>query len=293
MMSTLISRVAGLAAVAFIAATLAVPEGLCEELGERLQRLEKQELEETTRLQARVERLLARINDPDRKKRRRAVYELAYFHADDPLIIERLLNMLVADNDQELSVEGRINAMHILLETSTDTWSSELIALGQSTLERIKDRYLASAGPQTREYIERLTEHIPSARPAEVQAVEFGVIQERTLETEAFTDVDIFVCPQTAADADTFKAAHSLGRLLAERDFGQVRLREKTQRMGLDFEGANEHTTVIYDAKHPEAKQVALIERAVEEIGGLPPFQARPNPGSASYWYLSVIVCRE
>jgi hypothetical protein len=256
------------------------------ELDERFQRLETQQRIETEELQSQIVTLIERIDADDRDTRRRAVAELV-FYADDSRVIERLLAMLADNGGAALSTEGRINAMYVLLQTAPESWTDPLLERANGVLEILVERHLPSAGPQQRNYIEDLTEHVRRVEAARAPAVGYGVVQERTAKTTSLVDVDVFVCRGT----ESLEPAYELARLLADRDFGRVRLRELTPEMGLDFEGMGGHTTAFFDAKHPEEKEVMRVESAAKEIEGLPPFRAEPNRGAPSYWYLSVFVC--
>jgi len=256
------------------------------ELQERFQRLAEQERTQTDELQSQIATLIDRIDAEDRDTRRRAVAELV-FYADDPRVIDRLLVILADDRDGALSTEGRINAMYVLLQTTPETWDARLLERANGVLEGVAKRHLPSAGPQQRRYIEDLTEHVLSIQAAFAPAVEYGVVQERTADTKAFTDVDVFVCGGT----EDLGPAYALASALADRGFGRVRLRALTPAVRSDLDDIEGKTTAVFDAKHPEEKEVARVESAVEDIRGLPPFRAEPNRGAPSYWYLSVFVC--
>jgi HAMP domain-containing protein len=280
------SRMTAAAALAASLASLVCSVAFAVELDERIQQLQMQEQIEAEEVQSRLAGLIERIDADDRDTRRRAVAELV-FYADDPRAIEQLLARLATEAGRPaLSTEGRINAIYVLLKTTPEAWTAPLLERAGAVLEVLAERDLPTAGPQQRDSIARLEDHIREIEAART-AVDYGVVQERTAETVALTDVDVFVCGQVERP----EQAYTLARLLADRDFGRVRLRELAPDEAPDVELLEGHTTVVFDPKHPEAEEVGRLEAVIQELGDLPPFQAEPNSGAPTYWYLSVFVC--
>lgn len=235
--------------------------------------------------------LITNLEHPSRSVRRRATYLTNVYFADDPQVLARLVDLLEPDRFAELPVQARINAMHLVANAGKKAWELELLERATESIRQIGIAPPDAWAAQQEKYYTALRIRIVvlAAFPSSIWA--FGTVQERDTETKGLTDVDVFVCEDSREDKKIVDQARRLASLVAEREFGRVRLRVWTSDKDTPLDELKPHSTVFFDEKHPEENEVLRVEKALSEVEGLPPFRALPNSGRPSPWYLSVVIC--
>lgn len=238
-----------------------------------------------------VQLLIESISNEQRIVRRRATYLLNVYFSNDTEVISKVLDFIEPDVFNALRTQGRINALHILTNAGDDAWSDALVAAASERIDQIAANPPADWGPKQAEYLQKLRSRIYLLGERTAAVRSFGTVQESDFNTANLTDIDLFVCEASRDNMDLVVQARSLAERLAERKFGRVRLRVWTADSGIPVAELSGHSTLIFDASHPEAKEVGRVEQAFAESSGLPPIRAVPNRGESSSWYLSLIIC--
>ena len=240
--------------------------------------------------------LLVNIQSSERSVRRRATYMANLYFDDSEAMLVDLIALLETDEFQALSLQARINVMHLITDTAESAWTPALADRAREEVTRITTDPPDNWRKKQRTYFAKLEERIASLPSRESAVWFFGTIRERDAETKSLTDIDVFVCINAAEDKEFVAKARDTAIRLVDHEFGRVRLRRWPSK------GATEPTnppvseligfsTVIVDKGHPEDNEVIRVEGAVLGMDGLPPFRQRANEGRTSPWYLSLFLC--
>ncbi len=190
--------------------------------------------------------LITNLEHPSRSVRRRATYLTNVYFADDPQVLARLVDLLEPDRFAKLPVQARINAMHLVAGAGEMAWAPELLERATESIRQIgaapPDGWAAQ---QQEEYYATLRERIIHLTELPSSTWAFGVVQERYAETKGLTDVDVFVCEDSREDNEIVDQAHRWASLLAEREFGRVRLRVWSSDKGTPLDELKPHSTIF------------------------------------------------
>jgi hypothetical protein len=166
--------------------------------------------------------------------------------------------------------EARINSLRFMIETN-------LIAD-----RKIRDGLEA--------YLEREPETVPQFGPAVALAP--GVVIPSTAQTRGFPDYDVFVCDAASGEAADSLANRVVSALGTTARVGEVRRRTWSDYEEVPLETLRNQLTIIVDADHPEASEVAHLRQQLREaVGNSPEIQELDNRGPATGWRISIVAC--
>jgi len=254
--------------------------------------------EETSSADEFLGRLVAGIQDKNRKVRRRATYLMNLYFDGSSSTLMKLLQLLEPKMFAALSPQARINVVHLITESDESAWNASLARKAKEIVASLAKGL--PPGPELSKYFEELSIRVTELPEPSAAVWFFGMIQSHKRETSGQTDVDVFVCQEINSDADysLIELAHKFAEQLANQGFGRVRLQPwSPEEMRQKNEGnpnmsdLTGYTTVYFDKGHPEEKELSRIEKAINKYLGLPPFRALPNNTAPSSWYLSLFIC--
>jgi len=111
--------------------------------------------------------LVKQLDGAGADERRSAVATLIRDYRNSKLAIGQILALYAPDRPQQLSGNGRVNALTFLAATNPDAWSRELVATGREVVSRVGE---AGYGPDTRAALDRLTVALDAAGSARTTA---------------------------------------------------------------------------------------------------------------------------
>lgn len=119
-----------------------------------------------------------------------------------------------------------------------------------------------------------------------------GVVVPSTEQTVGFTDFIVFVCEaaweNTAAKTT---ATAVIDALSATGQVGQVALKRWSLYDEIPLARLKNRLTVVVDTGHAEARELPRLKRLLASIDNAPKIQVIDNPGTASPWLISLVVC--
>jgi len=107
--------------------------------------------------------LVQQINSSEKPERLSAVKLLTDEYIDNAVMIGLILDLFAEPQIEELSVNGRINALFILNATAQEVWTTALRQNAESAIALMEERHsqgTAAIGPQTHAKVEKLKKHL-------------------------------------------------------------------------------------------------------------------------------------
>lgn len=217
--------------------------------------------------------------------------ELSGGYSNDPVVIAALIDIIAkgasaSEVARRETLTLRENALELLITMADASWTPTSVARASAVIERYRTVAATGRTPDLRMLgaLDQRLAGLSGVRSAygEVQ----GFVEGKT----QFTDVDVFICASQTQNAPLVLEARSFAEALARDKFGRVRLRESTESLEKQLGPQQGATTVYLDKNHPETEEAGRIADIVAKFE-LPAVKSAANPGSPSFWYVSLFVC--